>query len=265
MGGAGADGDGVARRDGQLPGAAIVGAPRQLDLDQPVAQALDLVCRDEIPRPRFERPGAAVHHAERGVANGCEKLCIVGIAPVDLHRDVQRLGVEGRDGALRKRERVVVYRQVPDGHMAAGLNMKCRLQCRVHELGALAVDLERVELGQLNRLLDPVDRVLSEIEHGPRRLAVPFCISQRRPDRGQCLRERGVGILGLAGELRHVEADGLGRGRGLRPAFPAAQELDGQGERGSKTQHAPAAHECHERILPCARLLRASLLGASVL
>lgn len=37
VGRAGADGDGIARRDGQLPRAAIVGAPRQLDLDQPVA------------------------------------------------------------------------------------------------------------------------------------------------------------------------------------------------------------------------------------
>jgi len=77
MSGAGERWHGVARRDWKLPGAAIVGAPRQLDLDQPVARAPTLVCRDEIPAPGLSDL-VPVHHAERGGANGARNFASSG-------------------------------------------------------------------------------------------------------------------------------------------------------------------------------------------
>ncbi len=246
MGGAVGDRDRVADRDRQLAREAIVGAPAQLNLDQPWRNPFHLGWREEVPRARLQRLGAAVHDLEKAVGDGREERRIVGISGIDLDSDLDRGLVERGDGALRERQRIIVDGEIANRDVAGPGNRHRRPSRGVDQLRAVAFDLKTVQFLEGEGAIDPVDGVPAEIEDDMKRPSGPGRITGRFGDRRERLGEGGIGIAAIAQESRHVENRRARSGSRLRPACAAPSRCRRE-KRGGELDRPPPAEGPHAK------------------
>ncbi|NEV00484.1 hypothetical protein [Bradyrhizobium uaiense] len=188
-----------------------------------------------------------VHHLEEAIRKGGQQRSIVGIAGVDLHRDIDRLLVEGRDRALGEGQRVVVDGEIAEGEAVAAGDREDPAARRVDQLRAIAVELEAVQLPERERPLDPVAGVLLEVDDDVNRPG----LARLRRCLGDGSQRFGEGRVGVAArrrrEGRHVEAGRAGDRHLFGTAFAAEQRA--RHEKRGKRQRSPAADRHGARLL----------------